>query len=157
MLPATGSTMTAAISAPRAAKSALDARPRSLYGTTERVARDAPGHAGASRARRAWRAPEPAFDQQAVGVAVVAALELDDLRRGLVNPRATRSALIVASVPDDRRTISIDGTARDIASANSTSISVGAPKLVPRAAAFAIASRTRGCAWPRISGPHEPT
>ena len=39
---------------------------------------------------------------------------------------------MVASVPEfTRRTISIDGTAREISSASSTSRSVGAPKLVP--------------------------
>ncbi len=42
-------------------------------------------------------------------------------------------------------------------SARSTSPAVGAPKLVPRAAAAATASTTAGWAWPRISGPHEQT
>jgi hypothetical protein len=45
-----------------------------------------------------------------------------------VNPRATRSAVIVASVPDDTSlTISQLGTRSQIASASSTSRSVGAP------------------------------
>ena len=34
---------------------------------------------------------------------------------------------------------------------------VGAPKLVPSAAASLTASSTAGCAWPRIIGPHEQT
>jgi hypothetical protein len=75
-----------------------------------------------------------------------------------VAPRARRSALIVASVPDDTaRTFSIDGTAARTASANSTSSAVGAPKLVPWTSVRLIASRISGWAWPRIIGPHEPT
>src|SRR5215470_3353540 len=74
-----------------------------------------------------------------------------------VNPRASRSALIVASVPDDTaRTISIDGTAARTASANATSISVGAPNVVPDAIALWIVARISGWAWPRISGPQLP-
>ena len=50
--------------------------------------------------------------------------------------RARRITLIVASVPDDViRSISTDGIRRATSSASSTSPSVGAPKLVPRAAA----------------------
>ena len=45
-----------------------------------------------------------------------------------VAPRATRIALIAASVPEDTsRTISIEGSARRIRSAISTSWAVGAP------------------------------
>ena len=45
-----------------------------------------------------------------------------------VNPRATRTALIVASVPElTMRTISTDGTASQTMRASSTSSSVGAP------------------------------
>ena len=59
-----------------------------------------------------------------------------------VKPRARRMALIVASVPElTSRTFSIDGTASMISSASSLSASVGAPKLVPRAAASCTASR----------------
>ena len=61
-----------------------------------------------SRGRRTWRA-RACLHQEEVGVAVVAALELDDASRP-VNPRATRSAAMHASVPlDTARTISIDG------------------------------------------------
>ncbi len=65
---------------------------------------------------------------------------------------------MVASVPDETsRTLAIDGTAAQSFSANTTSRSVGAPKLVPAAAASRTASSTSGCAWPRIIGPHDPT
>ena len=75
--------------------------------------------------------------EERVGVAVVAARELEHpVRR--VNARASRSADIAASVPDETsRTCSIDGTASAISAASSTSRSVGAPKLVPSSAAVA--------------------
>ncbi len=45
-----------------------------------------------------------------------------------VAPRATRMALIAASVPEEtRRTISMEGSARRMRSAISTSWPVGAP------------------------------
>ena len=48
--------------------------------------------------------------------------------------RANRSALIVASVPDEtNRTISIEGIAWLMRSASSTSPGVGRPNDVPRA------------------------
>ena len=75
-----------------------------------------------------------------------------------VAARASRSALIDASVPDEViRTISTDGTRAAISAAISTSPGVGAPKLVPSAAASVTASTIAGCAWPWISGPHEQT
>ena len=65
---------------------------------------------------------------------------------------------MVASVPElTKRTISIDGKVAVTRSASRTSSWVGAPKLVPRAAASPMAARTAGCAWPRISGPQERT
>ena len=74
-----------------------------------------------------------------------------------MTPRATRTADIAASVPDEtNRTFSIDGTAATTASAISTSRVVGAPKLDPSSSASTTAARTLGCAWPRIIGPHEP-
>ena len=64
--------------------------------------------------------------------------------------------LIDASVPDDvMRTISADGIRAQISSASCTSASVGAPKLVPAAAAAWTADTTSGCACPAISGPHD--
>ena len=72
--------------------------------------------------------------------------------------RATRTALIAASVPElTKRTRSIDGISARTFSPSFTSSSVGAPKLVPcsphRASAFI---RPLG-AWPWISGPHDIT
>ena len=75
-----------------------------------------------------------------------------------VYARASRSALIVASVPEFTiRTTSTEGTRRVINPAICTSMAVGAPKLVPEAAARVTAPTTRGCAWPSIIGPHDPT
>ena len=72
--------------------------------------------------------------------------------------RASRIALIDASVPEEvMRTISAEGTRSTTSAASSTSASVGAPKLVPAAAAALTASTTSGCAWPAISGPHDMT
>jgi hypothetical protein len=75
-----------------------------------------------------------------------------------VKPRATRSALIVASVPEEtKRTFSTEGMCRTMRSASSTSAAQGAPYDVPRSAAARTASTTAGWAWPRIIGPQEPT
>ena len=64
---------------------------------------------------------------------------------------------MVASVPElTIRTISTDGTAAITISASVISRSVGAPKLVPRSSALAIARVTAGWRWPRIIGPHDP-
>ena len=80
------------------------------------------------------------------------------IRSRFVKPRASRIALIAASVPDEtRRTFSTDGTASTISAASSTSASVGAPKLVPRSAASRTASTVSGSACPKSSGPHEST
>ena len=63
---------------------------------------------------------------------------------------------MVASVPEEViRTISTPGSRRATSSASRTSASVGAPKLVPRAAAAVTASITAGCACPATSGPHD--
>ena len=71
-------------------------------------------------------------------------------------PRASRIALIVASVPElTSRTCSTGSTRAMISSASSISASVGAPKDSPCPAAARTASTTAGCAWPRIIGPHE--
>ena len=61
-------------------------------------------------------------------------------------------------MPDEViRTISAAGTRSTTSAANSTSASVGAPKLVPAAAAAPTADITSGWAWPAISGPHDIT
>ena len=75
-----------------------------------------------------------------------------------VAARARRIALIAASVPEEViRIISTAGIRAHHLSASSTSPSVGAPNVVPRAAAALTAATTAGCAWPRISGPQEQT
>ena len=74
-----------------------------------------------------------------------------------VNPRASRSADMVASVPEDTSRIrSSEGNAACSASPRAISRSVEAPKVVPSAAALRMASSTSGSACPRISGPHDP-
>ncbi len=63
-----------------------------------------------------------------------------------------------ASVPEEtKRTSSTEGSASLMAWASSISSTVGAPKLVPRAAVSRTMASTPGSAWPRIIGPHEPT
>jgi hypothetical protein len=67
-------------------------------------------------------------------------------------------AVIEASVPEEvMRSISTPSTLRATSAASSTSPAVGAPKLVPLAAASPIAASTCGWACPWISGPHEHT
>ena len=73
--------------------------------------------------------------------------------------RARRSALIAASVPDEtNRTCSIDGTASTTARASSTSISVGAPNVVPRPDASLNGPDDRGMGVARDQRPprHHP-
>jgi len=55
------------------------------------------------------------------------------------------------------RSISTEVKRRETSSASSTSPAVGAPKLVPFAAASAIAAMTLSSQCPRMSGPHEQT
>ena len=71
-----------------------------------------------------------------------------------VYARARRMADMVASVPElTMRTISMEGTSSQTSLASATSAPVGAPKLVPLAAASCTASVTTGWAWPNSSGP----
>jgi UDP-N-acetylmuramate dehydrogenase len=64
-----------------------------------------------------------------------------------VTARASRIALIVASVPEEViRSISTDGKANATCAARVTSFSIGAPNVVPRLAASATASTTAGWA-----------
>ena len=75
-----------------------------------------------------------------------------------VNPRASRTALMVASVPElTSRTRCTGATRPTISAASSVSAAVGAPNDRPEAAARCTASTTAGWAWPRIIGPHEQT
>ena len=75
-----------------------------------------------------------------------------------VNARATRTALMAASVPElTKRTRSIDGISWRTRSPSSTSSGLGAPKLVPSLAAAATAFTWPAGACPWISGPHDMT
>ena len=109
MLPTTGSTITAAIRSPCSAKARSTASIE-LYGSAMVVSAKLLRDAG--RVREAQRGHARAgLDQQRIDVAVVAALELQ-VRSRPVKPRASRMALMVASVPElTRRTISMEGTA----------------------------------------------
>ena len=61
---------------------------------------------------------------------------------------------MAASVPDDTsRTCSQPATRPQMSSARCTSPSVGAPKVVPSAAASATALTTAGWAWPKMDAP----
>src|ERR1043166_6797365 len=67
------------------------------------------------------------------------------IRSRLVAARATRSALIAASVPEfTKRTRSSDGISFLTRSASATSSGLGAPKLVPSFAAGASGTSVRG-------------
>ena len=104
-------------------------------------------------------APDPALTSRLLAFKAAVALpsNLMILSRP-VKPRASRIAVIVASVPElTRRTISSEGSNRHSVSANSTSSSVGAPNDRPSAARSCTARTTAGCAWPTIAGPQEPT
>jgi hypothetical protein len=71
------------------------------------------------------------------------------MRSRPVAARATRTALIAASVPElTNRTRSSDGISARTRSARSTSSGLGAPKLVPRRAAAASAFTSPAGAWP---------
>ena len=75
-----------------------------------------------------------------------------------VNPRATRMALMQASVPElTMRTFSTLGTHSFNSCAMRNSCGWGMPKLVPCSAAFFTASMIAGLAWPKIAGPQVPT
>ena len=78
MLPATGSTMTQAISSPTVGEQLLPPASMSLYGERQRVRGELRRHAGRGRHAERQRA-RAGLDQQRVGVAVIAAFELHDL------------------------------------------------------------------------------
>ena len=69
------------------------------------------------------------------------------MRSRPVKPRASRIALIVASVPElTMRSNSIDGTSSVTLRASSVSITVGAPNDRPSTARRVTAAMTSGCA-----------
>ena len=79
------------------------------------------------------------------------------IRSRPVKARARRSAISVASVPDEvKRTRSADGTRRWTASAQAISSAWLAPNWVPRDSAAVTAAVTTGLPWPRIRAPWPP-
>ena len=126
MLPTIGSTMTAATCAVLASNSAATLS-QIVERRGQRERRGGRRDAGAGRHAERQRA-RAGLDEEAVGVAVVAAGELDRRDRGRWRRAPRGRALIVASVPElVKRTISIDGTSDRTFSAICTSSSVGAP------------------------------
>ena len=80
------------------------------------------------------------------------------MRSRPVKARATRTALIAASVPElTKRTRSIDGISVRTRSPSSTSRALGAPKLVPSFAVAPMALMSPAGACPWIIGPHDIT
>lgn len=74
-----------------------------------------------------------------------------------MNPRASRIADIVASVPEEvMRTFFTDGTQSQIVRAISTSNMLGMPKEIPLFATSWIVLVMAMGACPRMFGPHEP-
>ena len=133
MLPAIGSSKTAATWPGNRARASATAA-ASLNGQRI-VSRTAPAVTPGLLGVPSVVAAEPAWTSKAVDVPMVVAGHLDDLRPA-GDPAATRTADIVASVPDEtNRTFSIDGTAAATVSAISISRTVGAPKLEPRSSA----------------------
>ena len=116
------------------------------------------GHRAGRDADRARQAEHghaaAAAGQQAVGVPVVAAVELDDAvapghaageahrAHGRLGPRGDQAHLLAAGHPRADRL----GQA-------GPRPGVGAPNVVPRAAACVTASVTAGCAWPSSTAP----
>ena len=132
MLPAIGSTMTAAMPIADARRTARR-RMRGRCSARRSVSADGAARDARARRRAERQRARARLDQERVGVPVIAAVELDDAARGAVAARATRTALIAASVPElTKRTRSIDGISCAHALGRaSTSSGLGAPKLVP--------------------------
>ncbi len=144
MLAATGSTNTAA--------TCSSSTGTTLYGTTMVLATALAGTpAVPGRPRVATPLPPAASN------ASVAPWKLPwkmTMRSRPVNPRASRTAVLVASVPEFiRRTRSQLGTRPLISCASSSSPGVGAPYDVPPAAAVVMAAVTEGWACPRMIAP----
>ena len=79
------------------------------------------------------------------------------IRSRPVNARASRSAIKVASVPDEvNRTRSAAGTSRMMARDQAISAAWLAPNCVPRCTAAVTAAVTSGWQWPRMSAPCPP-
>ena len=154
MFPTTGSTMAAAVSRPWGPRKYSRTAAPSLYGSTVVSAASAFGTPGES-GRPSVSTPEPARTSSA-SVAPWKQPSNLTTRSRPVNARATRSADCVASVPElTKRSFRSEGTSARTFSASTFSRAVGAPKLVPSAAASAMALTMAGCACPARSGPQE--
>ena len=155
MLPAIGSTKTAAICAWDAARTPPRPTPGRCSGPAACRRPRAAGHAGARRHAERHRARSRLHEER-IGVAVIAAFELDDAVAP-VAARATRSALIAASVPEltKRTAPSTASASRRAAPAASRarsarrSSSRGPPP--PPAPSAAPSARGRGSAVPTTS------
>ena len=99
MLPAAASAITQAISLAMVGERCFDGAARSLYGSTIVSDVVAAGHPGGARMCEG-RDPAAGAGQQRVDMTVIVAGEFDDLRPP-GRRRASRIALIVASVPLD--------------------------------------------------------
>ena len=151
MFAATGSTTNAAIS-PGNLSNAASSAAASLYGTTVVSAASSSGTPGLP-AIPSVATPEPAATRKLSECPWYPPSVLT-IRFRPVAPRARRTALIVASVPElTKRIISMDGTSFETFSASRTSSSVGAPKDVPRREARSRARRMKVGPWPKRCGP----
>ena len=134
------------------------ARSGSFQGTITRVgrgrARGRPGWRGCP----AWPGPSPASRQQPVDVAVVGAGELQrPVAAGGRAGEAHRAHRRLGARRGHAQHLHRRACASATSSASATSPAVGAPKLVPRAAARRPPRRSPDAAWPWISGPQEQT
>ena len=145
MLAAIGSTRTAASVVAVLARAPRRARRGRCTGTTI-VSATVPSVTPAEPGSPNVATPLPACDEQRVEVAVVAARELHDLRRGRSRraraaPRSSRLRCPTTRGAPSRPTAHV----RRSPPASSTSRGVGAPNEVPSAAARCTASTIAGC------------
>ena len=141
--PATGSTITAARLVAVRSNAASQPRRRRCTAATivsagaRRAARPGPG-------RPSVATPEPACDEERVGVAVVAALELDDpVAAGRAAREPHRGHRRLGAGGHQPHLLDRRARASTIASASSTSRSVGAPNVVPSRRGLAAPPRRR--------------
>ena len=140
---------------PRAAKASSSCSTL-LYSSTSVCCTTSGRHAGAGGVAEGGQA-RAGLDQQRVGVAVVAALELDDLAAAGGAARAGGWRSCRPRCPSSpSRTMSTLGTRPMMASASSTLALGGRAEAEAVARPSCTASSTAGWPWPRIIGPQEP-
>ena len=155
MLPAIGSIITQAIASPCSANAASSCS-TSLYGEHQRVLHDLGRHAGAGRMAEGRQA-RAGLDQQRVGVAVVAALELDDLAAaGGAARQAQRAHRRLGARADQAHLLDARAPARGSPRPVRSRARSARRRTGRRRAAVCTASSTAGWPWPRIIGPQEP-